>query len=122
MSRQTLYEEHSEAILEALRAGATIGEAGASEGVAAATVKGWLKRGRQEPRSKYGGFAASVDAAFAERSMPGADERPADRDELILLAWTAARAGSVPAMRLLAELLEPTDDQGDALSAFDGKT
>ena len=122
MSRMTLFERRSDGVLEAIRAGATIGEAGAGEEVAEATVNGWLKRGRKEPKSKYGKFAASVDAAFAERSMPGADDRPADRDELMLMASRAARAGNVQAMRLLDELLDPTDaDKGDALSTFDGK-
>jgi hypothetical protein len=120
MSRPTLFESRSEAVLEALKAGATIGEAAIGAGTTKQTVNGWLSRGRKQPGSMYGRFAASVDTAFAARKMPATDDRPADRKELMLLATKAARSGSVPAMKLLAELLEPTDaDKGDALSEFD---
>jgi len=120
MSRMTMYERHSEAVLEGIRAGATVGEAATGEGVAESTVHGWLKRGRQDPKSKYGKFAAQVDDAFTERTMPAPGDRPADRDELLMMATRAARAGNVTAMRLLAELLDPTDaDKGDALTEFD---
>ena len=105
----------------AVRDGATICAAATGAGVAETTVKGWLKRGRQDPKSKYGKFASAVDDAFSDRKLPSEDDRPADRTELLTLASRAARAGNVQAMRLLAELLEPGDDSGDELSRFDSK-
>lgn len=119
MSPRTLFSDHNEAVLAAIRDGATIGEAATGAGVAEPTVKGWLKRGRQDPKSKYGKFAELVDAAFSDRKMPAAGDLPADRGELLVLASRAARSGNVQAMRLLAEMLEPGDDQGDELSGFD---
>ena len=120
MSRMTMYERHSGAVLEGIRAGATVGEAATGEGVAESTVHGWLKRGRKDPKSKYGKFSSAVDSAFAEKTMPAPGDRPADQAELLMMATRAARAGNVTAMRLLAELLDPTDaDSGDALTEFD---
>ena len=121
MSPVTLFSEQNEAVLTAIRDGATIGEAATGAGVAEPTVKGWLKRGRQDPKSKYGRFAADVDKAFNDRTMPAEGDRPADRGELVMMASRAARSGNVQAMRLLAELLEPTGDDGDELSGFDAK-
>lgn len=122
MSRMTMFERHSQAVLEGIRAGATVGEAGAGEDVAESTIHGWLKRGRKDPLSKYGKFAGQVDEAFTARTMPAPGDRPADRGELLMMATRAARGGSVTAMRLLAELLEPTDkNKGDSLTDFDGK-
>jgi hypothetical protein len=120
MSRQTLFEEHSEAALNLIRDGASIPDAARELEIGEPTIKGWLSRGRKDPRSKYGGFAASVGQAFTERQLPSNDDRPADRDELLLLASRAARAGNVQAMRLLAELLAGDEgDDRDELSEFD---
>ena len=87
--------------------------------IGAPTVSGWLTRGRKDPKSKYGSFAARVDAALTERKLPAKSDQPADRDELLLLASRAARAGNVQAMRLLAELLTDDGDGRDELSEFD---
>lgn len=122
MSPPSLFEQHSEAIFESIKAGASIPDAAREAGVAEPTVKGWLSRGRKDPKSKYGAFAARVDAAFTERKLPAEGDRPADRDELLLLTTRAARAGNVQAMRLLSELLGAQDGEDtDELSRFDAK-
>lgn len=120
MSRLTLFEQHSDRVLDLIRDGASIPDAARECGIGAPTVKGWLARGRDDTRSKYGGFAAAVDGALTERKLPANTDRPADRDELLLLASRAARAGNVQAMRLLGELIDGTSsDDTDELSEFD---
>lgn len=119
MSRLCLFEQHSEAVLEAIRDGASIADAASLVDVGGPTVKGWLSRGRNDPKSKYAAFAARVDAALTERKLPAKSDQPADRDELLLLASRAARAGNVQAMRLLSELLIDDGDGRDELSDFD---
>jgi transposase-like protein len=120
VSRQTLFEQHSDAVLQALKDGASIPDAARLVDIGDSTIKGWLRRGRDDPKSKYGGFAASVDAAFSDRKLPPNGELPADRDELLVLASRAARSGNVQAMRLLGELLLPGDpDATDELTKFD---
>ena len=121
MGRVNHFDRCSDGVLEAIRSGATIREAASGQEIAEATVKGWLTRGRKEPRSMYGAFAAQVDAAFEARKMPDQSEQPMDRDELMLVASRAARSGNVQAMKLLAELLDPDEGDGDALSEFDGR-
>ena len=100
MSRPSVFEQHSEAVLDAIRDGVSIPDAARQVDVGVPTVKGWLSRGRKDPRSKYGAFAARVDAALTERKLPAQGDRPADRDELLLLGSRAARTGNVHAMRL----------------------
>lgn len=120
MSRQTLFEEHSEAVIDAIKDGASIPDAARMVEIGAPTISGWLSRGRKDSKSKYAAFAARVDAALTERKLPAKTDQPADRDELLLLASRAARAGNVQAMRLLGELLAGDDGDGrDELSEFD---
>jgi len=117
MSRQNLFEAHSDAVLEAIRDGASIPDAARQVKVGAPTVSGRLKRGRDDPKSKYGGFSHAVDAALTKRKLPANGDRPADRDELLLLA---SRAGNVTAMRLLSELISPDSGEAvDELTEFD---
>jgi len=120
MSRQNLFEAHSDAILEAIKDGASIPDAVRQVKVGAPTVSGRLKRGRDDPKSKYGGFSHAVDAALTKRKLPANGDRPADRDELLLLASRASRAGNVTAMRLLSELISPDSGEAvDELTEFD---
>lgn len=122
MSPPSLFDQHSEPVLEAIKAGASIPDAARGQEIGGPTVKGWLSRGRKDPTSKYGAFAARVEVAFTERKLPASGDLPANRDELLLLTSRAARAGNVQAMRLLGELLAgPEGDDDDALSKFDGK-
>ena len=120
MSGGNLFDGHSEAVLAAIRDGATLPDAAREAGVAHPTLKGWLTRGRKEPSTKYGAFAAHVDAALTKRKLPANSDLPADRDELLVLVSRAARAGNVQAMRLLGELLDGSGDEAaDELSEFD---
>lgn len=120
MSRQNLFDAHSDAVLDLIRDGASIPDAARQVEIGGPTINGWLTRGRKDQKSKYGNFAARVDAALTKRKLPAEGDRPADRDELLLLASRAARAGNVQAMRLLGELLAgPDDGTGDELTAFE---
>ena len=120
MTRKPLFDQHSEAVLAAIKAGATLPDAAREAGVSHPTIRGWVTRGHKDPTSKYGGFAAGVDAALTKRKLPENTDLPADREELLVLVSRAARAGSVTAMRLLSELLtEPDQDTGDELAAFE---
>jgi integrase len=98
-----LFVERGLLVREALVAGVSIADAAREHGVSPGTVKGWLRRGRDDPVSRYGPFAPAVDEAMAERELPPASELPADEAELRLFASRAAGAGNVQAMRLLLE-------------------
>jgi len=120
VSRPSLFEQHSEAVLAAIKDGASIPDAARGADIGAPTVSGWLSRDRKEPTSKYGSFAARVDTALTERKLPAKSDQPADRDELLLLASRASRAGNVQAMTLLSSRSErpeaafPAIDPGGA--------
>lgn len=92
------FNRHSERVLEALLAGASIEDAARTADNSARTVKRWLARGRSEPDGPYGAFAEAVDSR-CERE-PRAGGVP-DREETLQLLSAAARRGSVPAMREL---------------------
>jgi transposase-like protein len=117
-----LFVERGPLVREALVSGVSIADAAREHDVSVGTVKGWLRRGRDDPGSRYGPFARAVDEAMAERAMPPAPELPADEAELRLLASKAARSGNVQAMRLLFEMLrsasEPADES-DPLADLD---
>ncbi len=120
MSRQSLFEDHSEVVLDLIREGASIPDDARQVDIGAPTIKGWISRGRDDPKSKYGGFSHAVDAALTKRKLPANGDRPADRDELLLLASRASRAGNVTAMRLLSELISPDSGEAvDELTEFD---
>jgi hypothetical protein len=119
------FEKCSEGVREALVAGVSGEDAARQHRIAARTVERWLARGRQDPESKYGPFAESVDRARAERELSPPDERPADPGELRLLVSKAARKGNVQAMRLLWEVHQAQDGddrhQGDILDELEAK-
>lgn len=118
MSRQSHFERLSDAVLTSIQNGATLADAAREHGLGESTVAGWLRRGRDDRKSKYGAWATEVDHALESRRLPPEDDRPADRAELLMLATKAARAGNVTAMRLLSELLEPDQEQ-EAPDPFD---
>jgi hypothetical protein len=107
------FENCSESVLDALVAGVSGEDAARQNGISSRTIERWLARGRQDPDSKYGPFAEAVDNARAKRELPPAGERPADPSELKLLISKAARKGNVQAMRLLWEVHQAEDGQGD---------
>jgi hypothetical protein len=76
-----------------------------------------LARGRSEPESRFAGFAAAVDAA--RRGTGAIDETDLSEAELEQIAWRAAQAGSVPAMRLCFEILERREVAATKLRADD---
>jgi transposase-like protein len=119
------FEKCSEKVLEALVAGVSVADAARQHRIASRTIDRWLARGREDPESKYGPFAAAVDKARAERELPPPGQRPADPAELRLLISKAARIGNVQAMRLLWEVhrAENGDDrhQGDILDELEAK-
>jgi transposase-like protein len=113
------FEQCSAAVLAAIRAGASIDDAARHAGCSGRTVKRWLAQGRAAPAlAPYGRFAASVDAARAEQGLP--EEEVMDLDELKVTATRAARKGSVPAMRLIANLIGagPDPNRPDVLDAL----
>lgn len=107
-------------LLEALRAGASVADAARNVGVPKRTVEGWLTRGHREPESIYASFTAAVDEIRRSRSFVSSD--PMSEDELLGYVSRAARAGSVPAMRLCWEMLRGGRDEGqenDPLAQLD---
>jgi hypothetical protein len=98
------FEHTSEAIVASVQAGASIEEAALHSGVPVATVRRWLRDGRKSPQGRCGAFASAVDEARASRkTAERALEAPLDPAEAELLLATAARKGSVPALRLWFE-------------------
>lgn len=122
---RTLFDERGPAVLEALVAGVSIPDAARAQAVSDRTVKGWLRRGRDDPGSRYGPFAAEADARRRARELPPNDALPADRGELLMVASRAARKGNVQAMRLVWEMLragqegEGVEDGDDQLAEVD---
>jgi transposase-like protein len=117
-----LFVERGPLVREALVAGVSIADAAREHGVSPGTVKGWLRRGRDDPGSRYGPFARTVDEAMTERSLPPECDLPADEAELRLLASRAARNGNVQAMRLLFEMLRAASEpagENDPLAELD---
>jgi transposase-like protein len=102
---RALFDERGPLVREALVAGLSIADGARAHGVSAGTVKGWLRRGREDPGSRYGPFAEAVDQAQAARRLPPPGERPLDEAELRIVVSRAAREGNVQAMRLAWEML-----------------
>src|SRR5665811_1340181 len=102
------FERLNGPVLESLLAGASVADAASKHGVAARTVERWIARGRKEPDSKYGPFASAVDDQRAERELPTEAMTGAEFRQAI---DGAVRSGSIPAMRLWAELYLGGDDE-----------
>jgi len=79
-------------------------------GVAERTVKHWLTRGRREPGSVYAGFLAEVEGA---RDGAG-DVGEMGEGEFREAVARAVREGSVPAMKLMWEMLRADQADPDA--------
>jgi hypothetical protein len=117
------FEQVAPKLARAVKAGASFDEACQKHGVNVHTAQTWLRNGRRDPEGRYGTFAAAVDAAKSSRAaakVPPSSEG-LTRDEYERLLAEAARAGSVPALKLWADT-HPTEGQaapGDALSFLD---
>ena len=108
MSLSPTFERCAPTVLEAIEDGCSIVDAARVAGCAPRTVDRWLGNGRADPSGPYGPFAAAVDGCHRARGLP--DEGQRERlsyDELLAIISRAARSGSVPAMRLAAEVLAP---------------
>ena len=103
------FTERSQAVLEALLNGASIGDAATHAGVAASTISNWLKAGRREPASQHGPFAQAVDASRSARKLPPRDELDElTEEEARLLLTKLARRGNIQAVKLyLDRFLRP---------------
>jgi hypothetical protein len=64
-----LTDEVQERIVSALRAGAYIETAAAYSGIARPTLYLWIKKGRADPRGRYGVFVDAVDRAIADSEV-----------------------------------------------------
>ena len=80
-------------------AGVSIADSARRHGCAPRTISGWLARGRRSPDGPSGVFASRLDSCRQERVV--SRKGVPDRGEVLLLLSTAARAGSVPAMKAL---------------------
>jgi transposase len=110
------FAESSEAVITAVKAGASLREAAQSAGVSYRTVDRWLHRGRINPGTPgLGRFAAAIDATRQFQGVPGSDEVTImHRAELRELAERAARNGSVSAMKLVKDFQDEDADAADA--------
>jgi transposase-like protein len=113
-----------------VREGVSISDAARGNDVSPDTVKGWLKKGRNDPDGPYSEFADLVDDALDfVRGMLGDEEtEPGDvipsRAELIRRLDAASKKGSVRATQLLLEARAREDAEGgteddDPLAALD---
>lgn len=109
-----------EKVLASIRAGASISDASRHVGYSPRTIEKWLAAGRRDPDSKHGPFARQVEQIRAARQV--SDREPLDEAELLTIASEAARKGSIPAMRLVYEILSAAEAepvQADPLAAVD---
>jgi len=88
-------------LVSAVRAGATFDEACRRAGVNVHTGRTWLRNGRRDPAGRYGRLAREVDGhRQTRRDAERAADGPLALEEAELLLATAARQGSVSALRL----------------------
>lgn len=92
--------ERRDRVVELVAGGATISEAAAAAGISRRTVMDWQARGRANPGTAAGEFAAALAAARAgDADVPA--EGPLSEDDVVRLLEAQARRGNVAAMRLL---------------------
>ena len=115
------FQRTSGEILQAVEAGVSLADAAREAGIAARTAERWLARGREDQAGPYGEFAAAVDHAREERAL-AVDTSRLSAAEVEELASAAARKGSVPAMRLMWQIIQSRDKapvQADPLDELD---
>ncbi len=114
------FEETREALVGAIRDGASIADASAGVGVSCATVRRWLTSGRREPDGVYGEFAQSVDAIRGERRELHRElDGPLTVEEAERVLAKLVRRGSVPALKLWFERHGEDQSVEDELSWLD---
>ena len=117
------FEGSCEALVAAIRDGASIADASASVGVSCATVRRWLTTGRREPEGVYGRFAERVDAIRGERQDLHRElEQALTVKEAEAILAKLARRGSVPALKLWFDRHGGDKPDGDELSWMDQRT
>ena len=67
-----------ERLLTLFETGASVTDAAAASGISRQTVSEWLARGRRQPDSEAGEFAARFDALAVQRGEGDPDEVPPD--------------------------------------------
>ena len=100
------FQRLSPSVLEAIEAGASVADAACRAGCAERTVERWIKRGRDHKAGPYGSFATAVEQPRDSRRLDVAAAEPLDRAGLEAEVARAARAGSVPAMKLMWEIIQ----------------
>lgn len=101
----TSFPTSSPDVLEAIEAGASVADAALQAGISARTVHSWIARGRAESQGAHHDFAEAVDTAWRARELPSSSGPLSEREHRLLVS-TAARAGSVAAMRLYWEVIK----------------
>ena len=96
MSASKFVPEHREGLIERTAQGVSLADACRAEALRLNTVKGWLRRGRQEGEGEYADFARAIrEAQQAVRDRP----TPMDGEELAQVVSEMARRGSVQAAK-----------------------
>jgi len=110
------------ALIERFASGCSLPDAATAVEINEQTLKGWLKRGRQEDDGDYAEFARAVDETREEaRNRPD----PMDEDELARVVSQAARKGNTQAMKLRWDMIraaivpDARDEPVDPLGALD---
>ena len=102
MAKSKFLPETRGAIVERFAAGLTLPDTALAVGINPTTLKGWLKKGRQQDKGPYADFAAAVDEAKREAK---ARPEPMDEDELLRVVSESARKGNTQAMKLRWEMI-----------------
>ncbi len=113
------FDDVSGELIGAVRAGQTLERACRAAGISVHTVKGWARKGRRDPESRFAAFAVALEAA---RNAGRSDSSALEWDEFEQHLAKAIRGGSVQAMRLYASLYRPDEapaEPGDAFERFD---
>ena len=116
--RKSDFERVAPLVVAAVRSGATLGEAAASNGVAERTVKQWLTKGRRDPASGYASFATVIDFMREFRAETSKEE-PVDDEEVLLHLSKAIRSGNVQAMKVYVDAYRKRGEEGSEKKAPD---
>jgi len=100
---QSNFNTRSTEVLAALRAGVSIADAARANEVTPRTIFNWIRRGREAPDGRYGGFAAAVEEIRKSRQP---FREPLGEAELRVVVSERARRGDVGAMRLSWKILK----------------
>jgi transposase-like protein len=109
-----MFATKREGVAAALRAGVALEAVADAEGVSATTIRGWLRRGKREPASEFGGFLRDSEPAVEAEAPMSVGE--VERVLTELIRQKKSLGACVAWLRLHTQDQVSADD--DPLAAF----